>query len=73
MRYVSLSAELSGGGWPVGALIELLPQRFGNGELGLLQPALVSFGKRPIALIEPPHPLNGTGLASIGLPLGSIV
>jgi hypothetical protein len=71
--YASLSAELPGGGWPLGALIELLPAHSGIGELRLLQPALASLGKRPIGLIEPPHPLYGPGLGSIGLPLESIV
>ncbi|MFC0402987.1 translesion DNA synthesis-associated protein ImuA [Paraburkholderia rhizosphaerae] len=71
--YASLSAELPGGGWPVGALIELLPQHSGIGELRLLQPALASLGKRPVGLIEPPHPLYGPGLGSIGLPLDAIV
>src|SRR5215813_13962463 len=61
------------GGRPVGALIELLPQHSGIGKLRLLQPALASLGKRPVGLIEPPHPLYGPGLGSIGLQLGSIV
>jgi protein ImuA len=30
--YASLSAELPGGGWPLGALIELLPQHSGIGS-----------------------------------------
>jgi protein ImuA len=38
--YASLSAELPSGGWPLGALIELLPAHSGIGELRLLQPAL---------------------------------
>jgi hypothetical protein len=71
--YASLSAELPGGGWPVGALIELLPEHSGIGELRLLQPALATSGKRSIGLIEPPHPPNGPGLASMGLPLDSVV
>ncbi len=50
--YASLSAELPGGGWPVGALVELLLQRSGIGEFRLLQLALASLGKRPIALGE---------------------
>jgi hypothetical protein len=65
--YASLSAELPGGGWPAGSLIELSPQRTGIGELRLFQPALALLGKRPIGLIDPPNPLNGPGLDSIGL------
>jgi protein ImuA len=71
--YASLSAQLPGGGWPVGALLELLLQNSGIGELRLLQPALFSLGKRPIALVQPPHLVNGPGLASMGLPVASIV
>jgi hypothetical protein len=59
--YATLSAELPGGGWRVGALIELLPAHSGVGELRLLQPALASLGKRPIGLIEPPHSPYGPG------------
>ncbi|CAB3774279.1 translesion DNA synthesis-associated protein ImuA [Paraburkholderia humisilvae] len=71
--YASLSAELSGGVWPLGALIEFLPQCSGVGELRLLQPALSSLRKRPIGLIAPTHPLNGPGLGSTGLPLAFVV
>jgi protein ImuA len=71
--YASLSAELPGGGWPAGSLIELLPQRTGIGELRLLQPALGLLGKRPIGLIDPPNTLNGPGPASIGLRLDAVV
>jgi len=38
--YPALSAELPGGGWPVGALVDLLVQQPGVGELRLLRPAL---------------------------------
>ena len=37
-----LSRELPGGGWPRGALIELLTRQSGVGELRLLAPALAS-------------------------------
>ena len=37
----ALSAELPGGGWPVGALTELLLADPGVGELRLLRPALL--------------------------------
>ena len=67
--YPALSAELPGNGWPVGALVDLLVQQPGIGELRLLQPALAALGRRPIALIQPPHVPNGLGFAHIGLPL----
>ena len=39
-----LDAELPGGGWPRGALTELLAEHEGIGELGLLLPALAACG-----------------------------
>jgi hypothetical protein len=39
--FAPLDAELPGGGWPRGQLIELLIDRAGTGELSLLAPALV--------------------------------
>ena len=38
--FATLDAELPGGGWPAGALIELLADRPGIGELSLLLPLL---------------------------------
>lgn len=38
--FAALDAELPGGGWPAGALIELLADRPGVGELSLLLPLL---------------------------------
>lgn len=38
--FAALDAELPGGGWPQGQLIELLPDAPGIGELSLLAPAL---------------------------------
>jgi hypothetical protein len=52
LEYPTLSAELPGGGWPVGALVELLLQQAGVGEVRLLRPALGAVGKRPIALLH---------------------
>ncbi|MBY4898711.1 translesion DNA synthesis-associated protein ImuA [Cupriavidus sp. AU9028] len=51
----ALSQELPGGGWPLGTLVELLVQQPGVGELRLLRPSLLALGKRPIALLAPPH------------------
>ena len=38
--FAELDARLPGGGWPVGAICELLLETMGIGELGLLVPAL---------------------------------
>lgn len=40
--FAALDAELPGGGWPQGQLIELLPDDPGIGELSLLAPALAA-------------------------------
>lgn len=54
--YAALSAQLPGGGWPSGALIELLMPHAGIGEIRLLQPALMQLDRHhPIALVQPPH------------------
>ncbi|CAM4383742.1 translesion DNA synthesis-associated protein ImuA [Kerstersia similis] len=50
----ALSAQLPGGGWPRGTLVEILLPRAGCGEWQLLQPALLH-GERPVALVRPPH------------------
>ena len=44
--FAALSAQLPGGGWPLGTLVELLLQQHGIGELRLLRPALAALGKR---------------------------
>ncbi|GAB7547824.1 translesion DNA synthesis-associated protein ImuA [Cupriavidus sp. 8B] len=66
----ALSAELPGGGWPVGALTELLLADPGVGELRLLRPALLALAaaQRRLALIGPPYLPNAMCLAEWGLP-----
>src|SRR5579863_10300983 len=52
-----LDATLPGGGWPIGALTELIPLAEGIGEVGLLQPVLQQLcgeGRR-IVLVRPPY------------------
>jgi hypothetical protein len=71
--YAALSAELPGGGWPVGALVDLLVQQAGVGEMRLLRPALSALGRGRIALVQPPHIPNGLGLGYIGLPLEHVM
>ncbi|WP_082855473.1 translesion DNA synthesis-associated protein ImuA [Paraburkholderia phytofirmans] len=71
--YPALSAELPGGGWPVGALIDLLVQQAGMGELRLLRPALSAAGNRPVAFVQPPHTPDGLGLSYIGLSIDQVL
>ncbi|RXV64134.1 translesion DNA synthesis-associated protein ImuA [Burkholderia stabilis] len=63
----NLSAELPGGGWPVGALVELLAQQPGIGELRLLAPVLSRAAGKPVVLIQPPHALQPLALAYWGV------
>ncbi|SDG04845.1 MULTISPECIES: translesion DNA synthesis-associated protein ImuA [unclassified Duganella] len=65
--FAALSAQLPGGGWPLGTLIDLLVQQHGIGELRLLQPTLAALGKRPIVLLQPPHVPQALALAALGL------
>ena len=69
--FEALDAALPAGGWPRGALTELLPERAGIGELRLLMPALarLSRGARWVAWIDPPHVPHAAGLYSCGLDL----
>ncbi|MBN3763137.1 translesion DNA synthesis-associated protein ImuA [Burkholderia sp. Ac-20365] len=71
--YPALSTELPGGGWPVGALVDLLVQVPGVGEMRLLRPALSSLSDRHIALVQPPHIPDGLGLDYIGLSLDRLL
>jgi len=65
-----LDARLPGGGWPVGAVTELISRQAGLGEFSLLFPALaeISAMGQWLVLIDPPwipYPaaLHGHGLA----------
>ena len=71
--FAALSAQLPGGGWPLGTLIDLLLQQDGIGELRLLRPALAGLGKRPIVLLQPPHPPQALALAALGIEPSQLV
>ncbi|GAA5236860.1 translesion DNA synthesis-associated protein ImuA [Verticiella sediminum] len=63
-----MSAELPGGGWPCGALTELLLDACGLGELQLLRPALASLSsRRRVALVQPPAIPNRDAWLAWGL------
>jgi cell division inhibitor SulA/protein ImuA len=66
-----LDRELPGGGWPAGALSEVLHDEVGIGEVKLLSEVLArSAGEaRLIAWIDPPHLPYAPGLALAGVPL----
>jgi protein ImuA len=68
--FAELDAHLPGGGWPCGAISELISDAIGIGELGLLMPALSSLVRagRYIAWITPPYLPYAPALAQRGLP-----
>jgi protein ImuA len=67
--YPALDAELPHGGWPSAALIELLLQQPGIGEMRLLRPALAGITQaRRIALVQPPYLPQVAAWSAWGLP-----
>jgi hypothetical protein len=70
----ALDAALPWGGFPRGALSELLHRHDGIGELSLLLPALRRLlADERVALIAPPYLPYAPALAQSGLPLGHLV
>lgn len=69
--FPELDAAIPGGGWPCGALTEVLAPARGIGELGLLMPALARLtcaGKR-VVWLAPPHLPYAPALAAAGIDL----
>lgn len=65
--HAPLDASLADGGWPRGALSELLVATPGSGELPLLMPALVAHARSGgwVVLVSPPYvPCAGAWLAA---------
>lgn len=62
-----LDLHLPGGGWPVGALTELLQSSGVHNEWRLLAPALARCGTGPVVLVAPPHLPFVPALAAQGL------
>ena len=73
--FTALDAELPGGGWPRGALTEILPQHEGIGELRILGPALAQLAAQGkfIAWIAPPYLPYAPALAAAGIDLARVV
>ncbi|MFO7764214.1 MAG: translesion DNA synthesis-associated protein ImuA [Wenzhouxiangellaceae bacterium] len=67
----ALDRRLPDGGWPRGKLIELLPERFGVGELDLLLPCLAELTRRErqVLFIAPPFVPCPQSLLRAGLDL----
>jgi len=70
-----LDAQLPGGGWPLGALSEILFAHDGVGELGLLMPALAELTRRQqrVVFVAPPYIPYAPALAACGLDLRHVV
>ena len=70
-----LDAELPGGGWPRGALIEIMPRTTGIGELSLLLPTLARLvdDRRWLAWIDPPYIPYAPALAAAGIELSRVL
>jgi hypothetical protein len=72
--FQALDCELPGGGWPRGALTEILGSQEGIGELALLLPALGALtwaGKR-VVWLAPPHLPYAPALAAAGVNLAQL-
>jgi len=67
--FAALDARLPGGGWPVGALSEIVHERAGVGEFGIVAPLLARLTKsnRWIAFVSPPFTPYAPALANAGI------
>lgn len=65
--FAALSAQLPGGGWPTGTLVDLLLQQPGVGEVRLLRPALQAVAQRRVVMLQPPHAPQALALAAMGI------
>ena len=70
-----LDALLPGGGWPRGALSEILIEQDGIGECSLVLPALAALtqARRRVALVAPPYIPYAPALAAAGIDLTQLV
>ena len=71
-----LDAVLPGGGWPVGALVEVLQAQACPPVWQLLAPGLARAVRRqagPVVMVGPPHPAFVPGLAARGLPASRLL
>lgn len=71
----ALDADLPGGGWPRGALTELLLDGTGLGELGLLMPALRALRAEGgwSLVVGAPYPLHAPAWAAAGIDLSRLL
>ncbi len=69
-----LDRALPGGGWPTGALTEILCSQEGFGELQLVLPAFAALTRQAkrVAWLAPPHLPYAPGLAEAGVDLAHL-
>jgi cell division inhibitor SulA/protein ImuA len=70
-----LDRALPIGGWPIGALTEIMPRTAGIGELRLVMPALakLTHEQRYIAFVEPPYLPYPPALVQLGVRLDRVL
>src|SRR4029077_8725141 len=71
--FPGLDAGLPGGGWPTGALTEILAAHEGMGDLRLLGPALAPGRGSRLPGIPPPHLPYAPALAAAGIDIAAFV
>jgi protein ImuA len=73
--HAELDAQLPGGGWPAGALTELLLPHAGVGELRLLAPALAALQsqQRSVMWFDPPAAPCAWALSALGIDVRQLV
>jgi len=74
--FAQLDAELPGGGWPRGGLVELLHSRVGMGEVSLLMPALARISADELAwvvCVAPPQQPYAPAWAAAGVDLSRLL
>ncbi len=73
--FATLDARLPGGGWPVGALSEIVHERGGVGEIALVAPMLARLTQagRWIAFVAPPFTPYAPSLAQAGFELSRVL
>jgi hypothetical protein len=73
--YQVLDQKLPGGGWPLGAITEILHVREGIGELRLVMPAIVDLARqgRRLVWVAPPHIPYAPALVRHGLDLSRLL
>ena len=71
----ALDEALPDGGWPQGALTEILHQHSGEGELTLLLPTMVRLTQAAswVAWVAPPHTPHAAALAAAGVDLSRLL